>query len=70
MGKLSKVTWQIVAQLAHGVPMGLGPSACASLVLQAELAHLFCMQLVCEVLRDPRYPLQSVEVQHIWSIEP
>ena len=52
----------MAAQQAHGVPMGLEPSACASLVSKAELAHSFCMQLVGEVLRDPRHPLQSVEI--------
>lgn len=69
LGNLSKATWQMAAQQAHGVPVGLGTSACASLLSQAELAHLFCMQLVDEVLRDPKRPLQSVEIQHVWSVE-
>lgn len=62
MVNLFKATWQMAAQQAHGVSMVLGLSACASLMTQAELAHLFCMQLMGEVLRDPQHPLQSVEI--------
>lgn len=52
----------MATQQPHGVPVGLGTSACASLGSQAELAHLFSMQLVDEALRDPRRSLQSVEI--------